>query len=178
MKNFTTIFPFTENVHLIKDVGQVANSIAATGNYEAKLVCFKNSEEYSFLTTEAKHLSIDFIESCGKKLFMEKAILNYIAKNAAKIDVIHFFHLTKETIYYALHYKKYNLKGKVYVKMDVDNELLEQEIKYSKKSIFNWYHKKKETRFLKTLTAISTENPSTLESTEIYVDTIERIFTC
>jgi glycosyltransferase involved in cell wall biosynthesis len=163
LKNFTTIFPFAENVHLIKDVGQVANSIATTGNYEAKLVCFKNSEDYSFLNSEAQNIKIDFLEACGKKLFMEKAILNYIEENAAEIDVIHFFHLTKETIYYALHYKKYHPKGKVYVKMDVYNEMLEQEIKYSKKRLFNWVHKQKEKKFFSQLTAISTENPIALE---------------
>lgn len=163
MKNFTTIFPFAKNVHLIKDVGQVANSIAAVGEYETKLVCFKNSEDYSFLNSEAQNIKIDFLESCGKKLFMEKAILNYIEKNAIEIDVIHFFHLTKETIYYALHYKKHHPKGKVYVKMDVYNEMLEQEIKYSKKRLFNWVHKQKEKKFFSQLTAISTENPIALE---------------
>ncbi|MBL4670180.1 MAG: glycosyltransferase [Flavobacteriales bacterium] len=163
MKNFTTIFPFAENVHLIKDVGQVANSIALEGGYETKLVCFKNSEDYSFLNSEAQHLKIDFIKPCGKKLFMERAIMRYIEENAKKIDIIHFFHLTKETIYYALHYKKHNPNGKVYVKMDVYNEMLEQEIKYSKRPIFNWIHKQKEKHFFKQLTAISVENPIALE---------------
>ena len=61
LKNFTTIFPNAENVHLIKDVGQVANSMAETGEYEAKLVCYKNSSAYSFLNTEANYLKIDFL---------------------------------------------------------------------------------------------------------------------
>ncbi|MBL4594177.1 MAG: glycosyltransferase [Flavobacteriales bacterium] len=163
MKNFTTIFPLAENVHLIKDVGQLANSMAASGEYEAKLVCFKNSANYSYLNTEANHLTIDFIVPCGKKLFMEKAVLDYIKQKATQIDVIHFFHLTKETIHYALHYKKHNPAGKVYLKMDVYNEMLERGIRYSKKGIFNWAHKKKEKQLFKQLSVISVENPIALE---------------
>ena len=163
MKNFTTIFPFAENVHLIKDVGQIANTVATFGDYEAKLVCFKNSENYSFLNTEASHLKIDFIAPIGKQLFKEKAVLKYIKEHAKEIDVLHFFHLTKETIYYALYYKKHHPKGKVYVKMDLYNEILLKEIKYSKKSIFNWFHKQKESQFFKEVTAISVENPIALD---------------
>jgi len=163
LKNFTTIFPFAENVHLIKDVGQIANSIAATGKFDTKLVCFKNSEDYSFLSSEANCLKIDFIEPIGKQLFKDKAVLRYIKSHAQEIDVLHFFHLTKETIYYALFYKKHNPKGKIYVKMDVYNEMLRKEIKYSKKRLFNWMHKRKEAQFFKALTAISVENPIALE---------------
>ena len=160
---FVTIFPVAQNVHLIKDVGQVGNSIAATGAYDAKLVCFKNSEAYSLQKTEATHLNIEFLEPCGKHLFMEKAVLNYIEKEAKNIDVIHFFHLTKETIYYALHYKKHHPEGKIYLKMDVYNEMLEEGIRYSKKALFNWYHKQKEKQFFKVVTAISAENPKSVE---------------
>jgi len=159
---FVTIFPVAQNVHLIKDVGQVANSIAAAGNYNAKLVCYKNSSDYSLLKTEANHIQIEFIKPCGKKLFMEKAVLNYIKQNATKIDVIHFFHLTKETIYYALYYKKCNPNGKIYIKMDVYNEMLEQGIVYSKKALFNWFHQQKEKQLFKKVTAISAENPTSV----------------
>lgn len=160
---FVTIFPVAQNVHLIKDVGQVANSMGASGKYKTKLVCYKNSKEYNLLKTEANHLQIEFLVPSGKKLFMEKAVLNYITQNAKQIDVVHFFHLTKETIYYALHYKKCNPKGKVYIKMDVYNEMLEEGIRYSKKPLFNWFHKQKEKLFFKKLTAISAENPISVE---------------
>lgn len=158
-RTFVTIFPVAQNVHLIKDVGQIGNAMAATGEYDAKLVCYKNSDEYSLLKTEANHLAIEFLEPCGKKLFMEKAVLNYIQQHAKKIDVLHFFHLTKETIYYALHYKKCNPHGKIYIKMDVYNEMLEEGIQYSKKAIFNWFHQRKEKQLFKKVTAVSAENP-------------------
>lgn len=159
---FVTIFPVAQNVHLIKDVGQIGNSIAATGDYEAKLVCYQNSDDYSLLKTEAEHLKIEFLEPCGKKLFMERAVLNYLKLNARNIDVLHFQQLTKEVIYYALHYKKHHPKGKVFIKMDVYNEMLEVGINYSKKRLFNWVHKQKENRLIKKITAISAENPTSL----------------
>jgi len=163
LKNFVTIFPSAQNVHLIKDVGQVANSIATLENYKARLICYKNSDIYSFLDTKTPYLELEFIEPCGRKLFMEKAVLNYIRKNALEIDVIHFFHLTKETIYYALHYKKYNPEGKIYIKMDAYNEMFKGEIKYSKKKMINWFHLQKEKKFLNQIAAISTENPEALD---------------
>lgn len=160
---FVTIFPYTENVHLIKDVGQVANAVAKSEQFDAKLVCYKNSEEYTLLASECPHLTIDFIEAQGKTLFLEKAILNYLKQHAQNIDVLHLFHLTKESVYYGLHYKKLNPKGKIYLKMDVVNEMLESEIIYSKKKIFQWFHQRKAKQFLKQITAISVENPTAVE---------------
>lgn len=160
---FVTIFPYTENVHLIKDVGQVANAVAKSEQFNAKLVCYKNSEEYTLLKSECPYLTIDFIEQQGKTLFLEKAVLNYLKQHAQNIDVLHLFHLTKESIYYGLYYKKLNPKGKIYLKMDVVNEMLESEISYSKKKIFQWFHQRKAKQFLKQLTVISVENPTAVE---------------
>lgn len=160
--NFVTIFPVAQNVHLIKDVGQIANAVAETGVFNAKLVCYQNSENYDNLKTEANHLNMELLERTGRFLFMEKAVLDYLKKNAQNIDVLHLFHLTKETIYYGLHYLKYNRGGKIYLKMDVYNEMLEQEIVYSKKWIFQQIHKQREKTFLKKLTVVSAENPISL----------------
>ena len=161
--NFVTIFPYAENVHLIKDVGQVANAVAKSEQFDAKLVCYKNSEEYTLLARECPYLTIDFIEPQGKTLFLEKAVLNYLKQHAQNIDMLHLFHLTKESIYYGLYYKKLNPKGKIYLKMDVVNEMLESEIIYSKKKVFQWFHQRKAKQFLKQLTAISVENPTAVE---------------
>lgn len=160
---FVTIFPYTENVHLIKDVGQVANAVAKSEQFDAKLVCYKNSKEYTLLASECPYLTIDFIEPQGKTLFLEKAVLNYLKQHAQNIDVLHLFHLTKESVYYGLHYKKLNPKGKIYLKMDVVNEMLKSEIVYSKKKVFQWFHQRKAKQFLKQLTAISVENPTAVE---------------
>jgi len=159
---FTIIFPVAQNVHLIKDVGQIANALAEHHGFDSTLVCYKNSEEYTHLKTEANHLKLDFISPKGKFLFLEKAVLKYLQRNAKQIDVLHLFHLTKETIYYALYFALLNKKGKIYVKMDVYNETLKQDVIYSKKPIFQWIHKKVEKLFFKKITVISAENPTSL----------------
>ncbi len=160
--NFVILFPVAQNVHLIKDVGQIANALAAKGNYNSTLVCYNNSPNYNNQQTEARHLKIHFLKPKGQFLFMEKAVLNYLKENAQKIDVLQLFHLTKESIYYGLHYLKYNKKGKIYLKMDVYNEMLEQGITYSKKPLFQWFHNLKERQFLKKITVITAENPLSL----------------
>jgi len=159
---FVTIFPVAQNVHLIKDVGQIANAVAEKGVFKSTLVCYQNNDSYENLKTEANQLDIKFLTPEGKFLFMEKAVLNYLKLNANSIDVLHLFHLTKETIYYGLHYLKYNKKGKIYLKMDVYNDTLQQEITYSKKWIFQLFHKQKERKFLNKLKVISAENPISL----------------
>ncbi len=93
---------------------------------------------------------------------MEQAILDYMDENAKQIDVLNLYHLTKETIYYALHFKKKNPAGKIYLKMDVYNQMLEEGITYSKKRLFNSYHKQKEKRFLNLVDVVSAENPVSL----------------
>lgn len=159
---FTIIFPYAQNVHLIKDVGQIANALSEHYDFYSTLVCYKNSAEYSHLKTEANYLKIDFISPKGKFLFLEKAVLTYLKQNAKQIDVLQLFHLTKETIYYALYFASLTKKGKIYIKMDVYNESLKQEIIYSKKPIFQWIHKKAEKLFFKKVTVISAENPISL----------------
>jgi len=144
--NFVTIFPVAQNVHLIKDIGQIGNALAEKGAYNSIFVCYKNSENYDHLNTEAKHQKIEFLNRSGRFLFLEKAVLNYLKENADRIDVLHLFHLTKESIYYGLHYLKYNKNGKIYLKMDLWNDALEGKIIYSKKWIFQQFHKRKENR--------------------------------
>lgn len=163
MKNFVTIFPTAQNVHLIKDLGQVGNFIGQETNYNSKLVCYQNSTDYSYLKTEAKNLSLDFIKPIGRFLFLEKSVLKYIKRNAKNIDVLNLYHLTKESIYYGLYYMFCNNNGKIYLKMDVYNEALTKDILYSKISLFQKFHQQMEQLFLKKLAVISVENPIALE---------------
>ena len=132
-RRFVTVFPVTENVHLIKDVGQIPYTLHKHHGYDSTIVCYQNSESYPNLDGEVEGLRISFLTQQGRKLFQERAVLNYLKEQAKNIDVLNLYHLTKETIYYGLYYKKLNPKGVLYVKMDVYNEMLEQGIVYSKK---------------------------------------------
>lgn len=163
LKKFVTIFPYSANVQLTKDIGQVGNTLSLLGEYDATLVCYRLEDNYSFLQTEAKFLKVDFIENVGRKLFMEKAVLNYIKENALEIDVLHFFKMTKETIYYALYYKKCNPQGKLYIKLDIVNSEVVNGFRYSKKKLFNWFHKQKEAALFKKVDLLTVENPVALD---------------
>ena len=173
MKNFVTIFPYMNNVHLIKDVGQVGNALAHQGDYKAKVVCYKNGM-YPNADGEVENVSMEFIKNKGKIFFLEKAILDYITKHAHEIDVLHLFHLSKMTIYYGLHYKKCRKDGKLYIKMDTDGKILDNEIIYSKKRVFDWFHKRKEKKFFKVLDLISAENPTLVEKLKTKYPILER----
>lgn len=161
-RRFVTIFPVTENVHLIKDVGQIPYNLYKHYGYDSTIVCYKNSDAYPNLDGEVSGLKIDFLSDQGRKLFQERAVLNYLKAHAKEIDVLNLYHLTKETIYYGLYYKKLNPQGVLYVKMDVYNEMLEQGIVYSKKWWKNAIHKAAERKFMRKVDLMSCENPISL----------------
>lgn len=160
---FVTIFPYAQNVHLIKDVGQIGNALAENFDIESTLVCYHNSETYDYLNTEATFQKIDFIENKGLQLFLERSVINYLKQKSRSIDVLHFFHLTKETIYYSLLYKRLNPKGILYIKMDANDESISKQNVYSKNFIFQTIHKAAEKRLFKKLNWISAENPNTFD---------------
>lgn len=161
-RKFVTIFPVTENVHLIKDVGQIPYNLHAEFGYESTVVCYPNSTKYPNLDGEVKGLNLEFLKDQGRKLFMEKAVLNYLKSYAKSIDVLNLYHLTKETVQYGLLYKKLHPKGILYIKMDVYNEMLEQGITYSKKGWKNAIHKQFEKRFMRKVDLMSCENEYSL----------------
>ena len=61
MKKFVTIFPSTENVHLLKDVGAIPYTFCKHLGYESTLVCIKNGE-YPYKEQYTRELRLDFIE--------------------------------------------------------------------------------------------------------------------
>ncbi len=67
-KTFVTIYPWCENVHLTKDLGQIPYFMFAQHNYRAKLVTYKNSDNYNHLNSEVKGLNLELIENNGTKI--------------------------------------------------------------------------------------------------------------
>ncbi|MGL5230787.1 MAG: glycosyltransferase family 4 protein [Cetobacterium sp.] len=71
----------------------------------------------------------------------------YICKNAKEIDVLMLFHITKCSYWRAYFYKKFNPKGKVYVKADFNLEQYRKEIEgteLSPKSLREYFRKRRE----------------------------------
>ncbi len=137
---FTTIFPYTTNIHLLKDVGQIPLSLQKDYDIETTLVTYYCTEnlymkhgleelvniidKYHYLDNEASGLNIKFIEDTGKWKIYEKAIIKYLFKYSRKIDILNLYHRTQESLFYGSIYKFLNPKGKLYLKADINQTKL------------------------------------------------------
>jgi glycosyltransferase involved in cell wall biosynthesis len=134
MKQFVTLFPAAENVHLLKDVGIIPYIMHRDYGYESKLVCFHNSDTYQALADEVNGLKIEFIDAepyqFGK---VSKHVLSYLRNNAKQIDILNLYHHTTESMVYALAYRLFNPKGIVYIKLDISIQKFDKQQK-------QWFH--------------------------------------
>lgn len=163
-KKFTTIFPITENAHLIKDLGQIPHFLNEQHGYQTKIVTYKNSADYFHAQGEVSGLEMVFIENIGTKHFWEKAVVNYLKEHALEIDVLNLYHFKKDTFVYGNLYKQLNPKGKLYVKMDAYNEHFKSgKVEHTTKSLKKIYFKNLEKKFLKNVDLLSIENNLGLE---------------
>lgn len=112
---FVTIFPQTENVHLLKDVGMIPFVLHEKFRYDSIITTYDNSK-YSYLSNEVKNLKINFLRKYTNNEVVDVCI--YILKNAKQIDILHLFHLRKKIIIWIFIYKLLNRNGKVYLKLD------------------------------------------------------------
>lgn len=129
---FNTIYYPSENVHLKKDVGQIPFMFYKLYGYSSSLITYFNSsdkhsqfpldvnEHYPFINNDVKGLNLYFLKRKKRGKFYEKTVVNYLFKNASKIDILHLFHFTVETILYGIIYKTINPRGILYVKLDID----------------------------------------------------------
>lgn len=117
---FVTLFPETENFHLVKDVGQIPYFMYKTENYDGELVSYQNSSDYPYLNNEVNGLRLTFIPDKGRIFYFEKSLFHFLIKESKSIDVLHLFHFKREHIIYLLIYKLLNPRGKSYIKLDMD----------------------------------------------------------
>lgn len=159
-KTFVTIFPICENVHLTTDIGQIPFFMHKNHGYESTIVAYKNSESYPNLEEEVKGLQMNFLENKGRFIFLERAVLQYIKKNAKHIDVLDLYHFSKFTFVYGLLYKKLNSKGILLIKLDAYNETFAEGnvIKHSTNKLKNAFFKYLERKFLKQVDLLCIEN--------------------
>ncbi len=164
-----TFFPRIENVHLTKDVGLIAKYAMEHG-YHAVLAGRFTEEDYPALHAEARGLeTVDLPETNRPKptwpwfRYLDGDFVRLLRKDAAHIDVLHLFHLSRDTIAYGVLYKKLNPKGKLYVKLDAYNEHFLYRKKYSKNVWKDRVLKRIEKSFIKRVDLLSIENKSGLE---------------
>lgn len=159
-RTFVTIFPICENVHLTKDLGQIPYFLHRTFSYNARIVSYKNSQQYSNLDGEVKGLKMEFIPNRGRVSFLERSVLSYIYKNAKSIDVLNLYIFSKFTFVYGILYKKLNPNGFLFLKLDGYNETFAEqaEVRHSVHSMKNRFLKSLEKKFLKQVDLITIEN--------------------
>jgi glycosyltransferase involved in cell wall biosynthesis len=120
-----TIFEKAENIHLIKDVGQIPYLMYKYFDYDSTLIAYKNRGDYGYLEDEVKDLKMDFIPKIKVGRY-SLSILWYLFFNAKKIDVLHLFHHREKTYLNFLMYKWRNPQGKAFLKSDIGLESLKE----------------------------------------------------
>ncbi|MBL4938117.1 glycosyltransferase family 4 protein [Clostridium sp. YIM B02515] len=119
---YCVLYPQAENVHLIKDVGMIAYKLFKAYDYDASVACYENGS-YDYLKKEVKGLKLNFIKRRYNNDILDG--ISYIKRNAKSIDVLQLFHVTLRTVFYTLIYKFFNPKGKIFVKLDCTNRLID-----------------------------------------------------
>lgn len=159
-RTFVTIFPICENVHLTKDLGQIPYFLHRRFGYDAKIVSYRNSADYSNIEGEVKGLKLEFMQDRGRLSFLEKSVLGYIYKNARKIDVLNLYIFSKYTFVYGVLYKLLNPKGFLFLKLDGYNETFAegQTVRHSLKKGKDRVLKQLEKMFLRRVDLVTIEN--------------------
>lgn len=137
---YCVLYPKAENVHLTKDVGMIAYKLNKLYGYESFVACYKNGE-YDYINNEVKGLKLDFIEN---KFSHFLNIFLYLKKNSRKIDILQVFHVTFNSVFYALFYKLFNKNGIVFLKLDSTEKLIEKlkSMGSIEKFVFNFFLKR------------------------------------
>lgn len=133
-KRILTMFPESENINLIKDTGMIAYSLYKYCGYDASYACYNT--ELSYAEKYCKGMNIVRIP----KVFSGDSLNGclFLIMNARKYDILHVFFLqNRRNIFWAIVYKILNPKGKIYVKMDADINIIDA-FDYHRKGIKGW----------------------------------------
>lgn len=130
MKNFLTIFPNTENVHLIKDVGMIPYTLHKDFGYDSTIASYENGE-YSYLNSEVLGLKQVFIP----KIFNHPALDScfFVLLNFWKYDIVQCYHFTNHSLLILFFFKvlkKITFSNSfTYLKLDADDSAKELKVK-------------------------------------------------
>lgn len=124
-KRFVTLFQDLENIHLIKDVGQIPEMLAKKYGIESEIVGLKKSIDYSF-SSEIPHCKLTTLEQKSESHYWQKELLSYVYDNARNIDILNLYHYSPQTFLLGILYKLRNPKGTLYLKLDNDLRSLEE----------------------------------------------------
>lgn len=117
--DFCTLFLKTENVHLMKDIGQLPFCLKEDYGYNAYIATYKNGE-YPYLENEVKGLELKFVN----KSFLGQAFdgLRFLFRMRKRIDILNVYHLNLNSFLWILFFNM--IRGKkaiVYLKLDANH---------------------------------------------------------
>lgn len=120
-KKFVTIFPSTENIHLIKDVGIIPYLMHKNHHYDSYIASYNNGN-YDYLQTDVSGLKVVFLNKIFKNDFLN--ILMFIV-TFKKIDVLQLYHYSFERLILCFLFKLITFgRGKTYIKLDANEKIL------------------------------------------------------
>ncbi|MDO5826197.1 MAG: glycosyltransferase [Methanosphaera sp.] len=122
MKNYTCIFPGLYNYNLTKDVGMIPYTLS--DRYDAHIVTYDN-DEYFYLDNELKsdNFKLEYLDNTND---VKRDVTRYLKENSKDIDVLQLYHLKYNLLaHYISAYKLGNKRGKIYLKLDANNEIID-----------------------------------------------------
>lgn len=122
MKQYTCIFPGLYNYILTKDVGMIPYTLSK--DYDTTIATYDN-DDYTYLldTLQSPHFKLDYIKKGDNE---RKDVIRYLKKHSENIDILQLYHLRYNLLpWYIFTYKRYNKKGKIYLKLDANNTMID-----------------------------------------------------
>lgn len=121
--NYCVLFPNAENVHLIKDVGMIGYKLNKKYGFNSIITCYENGT-YPYIESYTKGLKLDFIKKIFNIQIADSTI--HLLKKGKSIDILQVFHMSLATLTYILIYKMINKNGKIFLKLDCDENLIKK----------------------------------------------------
>lgn len=128
-KRYGMIYLKSTNVHLVKDMGMIPYKLHKNFGYSSTLITFKNGD-YTYQNNIVKGLKLEFVKNRFNSYAIDGSL--YLLKNSRKYDVLQMFHVTLSSVCYSIIYKCLNRHGKLYLKLDCSEKLVERIKKLSK----------------------------------------------
>ena len=115
-RTFVTIYPDLENVHIMKEPGQIGYRFSKLFEFDSEVVSYKNGEYENLKYTPGLRQS--FMKKRFNFKFFDLNCIRYLIKNASGIDVLHMQHFNLDTLSSGFVYKLLNPKGFFFVRLD------------------------------------------------------------
>ena len=115
MKKLYCIFPGLYNYILTKDVGMIPYVLS--DHYKTKIFTYMDE------LLKSENFSLEFLEDTGDE---KNDVRRYLKENAHDIDILQLYHLRYNLLpYYIFTYRLHNRNGKIFLKLDSNNEYID-----------------------------------------------------